>query len=335
MFSNADMVLEDYEAVSSLCKLLWLNVQYVDIDHFADSKTGTVLSSSWAVLRGKASVIWAPNSSAQTAKVPSADLLEHVKAGGGVVSGGKSVFTLTGKSFSYATAGRKSVQAGAAVQLSDLKNGLVINEKCVQGAAAVNFIVALLASLSTTRKLRYLFDDPSHGGRVVGTAMLSSYQTFVTAGCCGFGSDSKVAPVLQKPCTIRDLVLASIRADLMLDSAMFMSCGALDGNAANRQVLVFARAFVVDKSHSPKVNQMAADIYAVFEAAGFLDQTCHIKSPDVKFIANCCLSISSNGGADAKALAERIKDLDVLTGFSRRSKPVDLSSGICLHINAH
>jgi hypothetical protein len=339
VFSFAQMQVEDYVAIEDVCKIFGLTVHYVDLDHFLEP-SGTINSSTWAALKGKAKVIWAPGSMDQAHRVPLQELQQHVTMGGALISGGSSTFSIAPSSFKCITLGRKVINAGLSFQLMGIKNELVIEDTKISGANVLGFIVALLGSMSTEQKLQFLLNDQGHGGRKVNSIMLDSYQSVVSAGCCGCGGDSKIAPLTQLPCTIHDLMLSSIRSDLSLDIHCFNSSGNMDPFAAHKVIPAFASANVLHKSASPKAAELAADIHAVLTASGFTDKKCPVKRPDLQLLANQCFTIGSAGNKDPGALSERVRDFDVIQGLSRRKRggvygtkdPVDLSWGVHMYV---
>lgn len=340
IFTYADMHVDDFLAIEKVCKLLAFRVHYIDTDHFLNEKTNAVNTDLWASLKGKATVLWAPGNANQISRVPLQDLLTHAQAGAPIISGDASVFGVNASNFKYATAGRKCIKADSAVQLLGLKFGLVVDDTKIAGNKVMPFLTALLGSMSAERKLKFLLNDPTHGSRTVGTLMLDSYQTFATSGCCGCGGDSKVSPVIQKPLTLHDLVLTSIRHDLSLDIQMHATCGLQDQSPAYKGVLAFATANVLHKSPSPKVAQLAADVCAVLNASGITDKKCPVRRAELALMANQCQTVASAGQKDPMGLVERVKDCDVIQGLSRRKKgmmfggkdPIDLTGGVSLHV---
>jgi hypothetical protein len=339
VFSCADMQVEDYEAIDKVCAIFGLNVHYVDLDHYLKPGDSTISNDLWAHLKGKATIVWAPISPDYAHRVPLAELQAHVTAGGALISGDCSLFTVTTSNFRYPTAGRRVINAGSAVQLTNLKLQLSVDESKIQGTKVVGFIAALLGSMSTDRKLRFLQNDPGHAQRAVNSTMLDSYQTVVKAGCCGMGGDSKVSPLIQKPCTVHDLVLASIRSDVSLDIHC-CTTSAMDSAPAYKSVQTFAAAQILSKPASPAVAQLAADVYAVLAGAGVNEKKCPIKKPELALLANQCFTTASAGTKDPGALCERVKDVDVIQGCSRRRRgnvfggkdPVDLSWGVAMFV---
>jgi len=336
-FSFAEMHMEDYAAIDSICKLLGMRTHYVDLEHFFNVKTNTVDGATWAALRGKATVVWAPAVTSHIHRVPLGELLGHAQAGAPIISADASVFSVSQGDFKYTTAGRRAIQVGGAVQLLALKTGLSIDDDKAVGDKVATFLTALVASMTTERKLNFLLADPTHGKRAIGATMVDSYQTFPSDGCCGGGP--KVAPVIQKALTLRDLLLASIRSDLSMDIHLFPTCGVMDMHPAYLEVTKFAAREVLSKPPSDKVALLAADVYAVLAGSGISDKKCPLRKAELTLLANQCETIAVAAGKEPQGLCERIRDFDVIKGLSRRKKgmfsgkdPIDLTGGIAHYV---
>ena len=331
------MHVEDYAAIESVCKIFNMKVHYVDIDHFANATSKIVDGNTWAALRGKVTVIWAPNTTDRIHSVPLAELIEHVTQGGPLITGHASVFTVTAGNFKYLTAGRRVINAGNAVQLTELKTNLIINDNKIEGNHVIGFMAALLATMSPERKLKVLQQDIiNHGKRTINTIKLDSYQSFATSGCCGCGNSSKVSPVIQTAFTIHDMILCSIRADLSLDIMCNLTCGLVDPKLAYKSLLSYANSQNIINNSTPQSSQLAADIYAVLSASGIILKNCPLKQPELLLLANQCHTIAVAGNQEPDGLRERVRDIDVIQGLSRRKKsgffgnkdPIDQSYGV-------
>uniref|UniRef100_A0A7S3M5M1 Uncharacterized protein n=1 Tax=Spumella elongata TaxID=89044 RepID=A0A7S3M5M1_9STRA len=337
IFSHAEMQMEDYNALDSVCKLLNLRTHYVDLDHFLNEKSNCVDAATWAALRAKGTVLWAPSQQSHIHRVPLAELLAHAQAGAPIITADASAFGIGAGDFKYTTAGRRCVQAGAAFQLTAIKTDLAITDDKVTGAKVLPFLAALVGSMSTQRKLAFLCSPTANTKRLIGNTMLDSYKTFPNDSCCG--GKPKIAPVVQAGLTLQDLVLASIRSDLSMDIHLFATCAVFDMNPAYSEVVKFAQSEIFHKPAGEKVAQLAADVHAVLAGSGISDKKCPVRKPELTLLANQCETIAAAGGKEPQGLRERIMDIDVIKGLSRRKRgmfggkdPVDLSAGVAHYV---
>ena len=354
VMAHGYMQIADYQAISQACAVLGLCTHFLDVEHYcSQAKGGEVDPSLWAAYREKKSiVVWAPPTPEVNACVSVESLQQHVMSGGGLVTGLKSTFQLPKGRNSF-TQARRSVRLGNVLLGSLKKEAVVQPGTLVDGEALIGLLSRLVAALPVRHKLHLLMTESRLTQTAVGSLAATMYQDQLQAGCCGMGGDSKVVPLLSTPCTLFDLLAASLAADMAMDveayktDADYQSCTALSAISAH---VTKAIATSAGGSKAGLVGQCASALAAAGRAVGLQDARALASTMPSKVgrvwskqsglsiqlaIAQCESAASRapptqfppalSGGVavermrDVRGLSERLRDLSVVKGYRLRA----------------
>lgn len=336
------MQIEDFQALSQCCDILKLKVYFLDVQHYCNPQTGSVDPGHWAAQMGKSIIVWTPPTQAIAKLVSNDDLKQHVSAGGGLIDGLYSTFKIA-PSRSYCQA-KRAVRLGKNLFIGELKED--ITKKCkvgslIEGQAMKGFIARLIAAIPVYHKLHLLMTDPQLSQTVLGTSSATLYEVHKENRCCGGAPKEKsIVPMAAAPCTLFDLVVASLTADIILDIEGFKRDRSYQNCNTIHTIVSFAKKCVGGSSgQGTYPGQCAAGIAASIMAAA-LDEPKKISKEWMKTCSaesllafNQCTealtSLSANyfppalAGCssveklrDFKSLAQRIRDLRAINGLS-------------------
>jgi hypothetical protein len=342
---------EDYGLLSSAACALGLKACFLDYQHFAgESSSGRLQPEVWAPQRGKATVLWLPTHPMLEQLVPKEDLAAHAEAGGCLLHGAASSFALGAERSKMLTgthAFRRVVEVALPKGMGDLKLGLLLDQTQLAGAGFVALVLALIASFPTERKLQYLLDKGETLGKLlVGGMQADDYQAVIEpAGCCGCANkaaQAQVVPIRKTAVTLRDVLIAALRTDLMVDKQVFCLESALAHCVALESLLQFTDRHVFSaKSKTRGVALLARDVSAVLHASNVLDESSLAGGARVIFaamalrlrvVAMRCDSIASDFQLDPKGMAQRTLDVDVVDEVRGRNGALLPAGNISFHV---
>jgi hypothetical protein len=328
-FCDGLYTTEDYTALATLAVTLKMRAVFLDYQHLAVENNGRLPAGLWAQHMGKGVAVWLPADPNLATLVPAEDLNNHLRGGGSLLTGEKSLFALSPDLANVASPiGRRAITIGTDFSLATLRRGLIIDDKRLGGAAVVALTVGILTSLSIERKLQILA-DVQIASIVIGDALLDNYQVVVEAGCCGMGSSAKIFPAQKSPVTIRDILIAALRTDVSAELAAFQQTSNINFCVSLNILRGFASTNIIGKPHNQTIATWARDIYSILYSAGVLDENMFqanqksIWAPlqqQIKVEASRLQSIAALSHMETKGSGERAMDGEVLRGFSRRNR---------------
>jgi hypothetical protein len=336
-FCDSTFKTEDYGALSTLAFSMKLRAVFLDYQHLSEQNNGRLPIDVWAHHVGKGVVVWIPSTAALASIVPNEDLVQHLRAGGGLVVGEKSTFALPPE-FAHvgSVPGRRAICLGSEFGLARLREGLAIDEKRVAGPSIVTLAVAIVTAQSIERRLELLL-DMTLAGLLVGDQTLDNYQVVVESGCCGCGSNAKVFPAIRTPVTFRDILIAAIRTDIQAELTVFGQTSNVNFVTTIPIIRKFVASNVLNKPPSAAVGSWARDIHAIIFSAELLDEsrfTAQQKSiwisiyHQAKVDALQLENLAASSHMQSMVADQRALDCDVLLGFTRRSQTVDGKIGV-------
>lgn len=352
IFTSATLNSKQYQALTAVCQLLSLTVHFLDIDHYFDKKLGFLDRTLWKAYCGVGIVVWFPPSKDYLSRIPLGHLIEHVKGGGGLIS---SVSLVT-RSTSILNSRRSILCTNHFINLANIASNMIIDNQKVQGDGVINAIVALLSVMTVDKKLQYLLNDKLCRQIAFGHYAMDSFHYVLDVGCCGASSTPKIHPSMRKPCLLYEVVLATLRSDILMETQFFELHGDLSRCITVNHIVNTAESVIINKAVTVPVALLAADLYAVCRSAGIDSEDCIVagklknyKAQWKKFIAHRlqhvvkqCLFIAEHKNIDANALSQRIMHIDTMPCLTSRlriridaqryldSTVIDVSGGIKL-----
>lgn len=336
-FCDAYFLPEDYQLLATVAYSLKMRALFLDYQHFAAENGGRLPNRIWQQNMGKGTVVWIPGDDGLANLVPPEDLAQHIKMGGGVLNGEKSKFALPPDLMSLASfAGRKAIGVGREFSMSTLRRDIAIDEKRINGASLISLVIGIISTFPTDRKLQLLFDI-NFCNMLVGSTMLDNYQIVVEAGCCGGQNSSKIFPAAKSPCTMRDILLCSIRNDISADLSTFNQTVNFNYCYSIAAWRGFASSQVLSRPQNIQISMAARDIFAALDSSGALDPNLFQGNPQkawvqylnqLKLDAGRCENIAHLSQLDAKGMSERIMDVDIMQSFARRKRATHGRDGI-------
>ena len=351
IFTSVWLQSKEYQALTAVCQLLSLTVHFLDIDHYFNKKLGIVDQSLWKAYCGVGIVVWFPPSKDYVNRIPLAHLIEHAKSGGGLISsvplvtrtfsefrGNNSetgIRTVQPMKFSSILNSRRSILCtNHFVNLANISSNMIIDDQKVQGDAVINAIVALLSVMTVDKKLQYLLNNKLCRQIVFGNYALDSFQYVQDIGCCGASGTPKIYPSMRKPCLLHEVVLATLRSDILIETQFFELYGDLSRCMTVNHIVNTAKSVIIKKSVTVPVALLAADLYAACRSAGIDSEDCIVagrskdfQAPWKKFISESlkhvikqCLYVAENKNIDANALSQRIMHIDTLPCLTSRNR---------------
>jgi hypothetical protein len=353
IFTSAWLKSKEYEALTAVCQLLSLTVHFLDIDHFFDKKLGIVDQNLWKAYSGVGIIVWFPPSKDHGSRIPLGHLIGHVKGGGGLISsvplvtrtfsefrgnnsvtGIRTIGVQQMKISSILNSRRSILCTNHFINLANISSNMIIDNQKVQGDAVINAIVALLSVMTVDKKLQYLLNNKLCRQIVFGNYALDSFHYVQDIGCCGASGTPKIYPSMRKPCLLHEVVLATLRSDILIETQFFELHGDLSRCITVNHIVNTAKSVIIKKSVTVPVALLAADLYAVCRSAGIDSEECIIagktkdfQAPWKKFISQSlksvikqCLYVAENKNIDANALSQRIMHIDTLPCLTSRNR---------------
>lgn len=341
-FCDSTFATEDYGVLATLALTLKMRSVFLDYQHLSRENNGKLPIGLWSQHVGKGVAVWLPCDSNLSSLVPSEDFNSHLKGGGSIVNGEKSIFSLSSDLANVASpVGRRAISVGIDFSLGNLRKGIVMDDKRLGGQSIVSLTVGILTSLSVERKLQILADNQI-ASIVIGDVLLDNYQVVVEAGCCGMGSSAKIFPAQKSPVTIRDILIAALRTDVSAEVSAFAQTNNINFCLTLSILRGFISSNIVGKPHNHTIALWARDIHSIFYSAGVLDDnlfqgpqksTWGPLQQQIKLDASRLESIASLAQLETKSAGERAMDCEVIRGFAKRNRaqhqkdPVDLGRG--------
>jgi len=280
-------------------------------------------------------------------------LVEHVKSGGGLISS----IPLVTRSMSILSSRRSILCTNQFINLSNITSNMIIDNQKVHGDGVINAIVALLSVMTINKKLQYLMNDKLCRQIIFGKYAVDTFQYILDVGCCGASSTPKIHPMMRKPCLLYEIVLATLRSDVLLETQFFESCGDLSKCTTVHHIVGIAKSVIINKAITIPTALLAADLYAICRSAGIDSEDCIVttkakkgyKAQWKKFLVQSlvhvikqCLFVAEQKNIDANALSQRVMHIDTMSCIISRhrirtdpkryfdSTVIDVSGGIKL-----
>jgi hypothetical protein len=233
IFSHNQMISTDYCQLALLFSHLGLRTYFLDYEHFmppAQQPLSLIPDQLWSAQKGIATIIWMPPPEKATL-LSTAALSEHLQRGGKLILGNNSQFSLetppsTGSAPPYPLLGRSVMHSSETVSLTGFEVDEV-TESAIKGKNMAILFVNLISLLSIQDLLNLLWTRRDLLGAVtVSDLSLRKYHRLPDAGCCGcfwlFGCQkTKISPESVESCCVHDLVLATLRTQVMMDLENF------------------------------------------------------------------------------------------------------------------
>lgn len=332
VFSNYSMVIEDYRILVQLFNSVGMRVFFLDCDHFRDTTSGRLPRALWQEQFGKSTLLWLPPTPAAAAMVPDEDLFAHVQAGGGLIYGAAATFRWMNPTTVRSALARKAVKVeGPAASLNHLRTDGVLGDKSVKGLGVSALLAATMCALTAAQKLKYLHQkNLVLSTTTVGDLAMNTYTSQPDTGCCSSGK-MKVVPLARSPCTLLDLLLVSLRTEFSIDLKLFASSMSFSECVALDALVSFCGEHLRGQvnGNGNGLAAVARDISAAANAAHLFDEKLFTGKPATAWgkhrpavlaALNACTKIADDAQLDYKPVGERLKDVDVVPGFSQRKR---------------
>lgn len=321
----------DYKTLRSIALLIGFTAQFLDYQHFAEMNNGRLPSNVWAPHKGKATILWMPALPGLANLVPMEDFAEHVRAGGKIVCGAQSTFSLPPDLVKLpAQAFRRAVKVEG-LTMSEINRGLKIDDRKIDGQGLVALIVAIFMTYSTEKKLQCLLDmGETLGAYALGSLQADDYQSSVPpSGCCSCGGSqpAQVMPIRKSPFTVRDAWATALRVDLALDKVVFLSECNIKNCSATEALQMFANRSILSGAKTRQVALAARDVFGVISGSGVLDDLVLNGgakavwaglTAQLKILLLRLESLAAEQRLDPRAMGERVKDVDLVHGVKSR-----------------
>lgn len=344
---NKEMRHEDFmTTLASLEIMCDGDVYFLDVDHFTTTALKTTGKYSlnaelWAAQKGKAVIVWIPTDSVLTDMTKSAFLNtlhsqfeEHLSLGGKLV-------TVPRTTFSANVVAAKNLYPQPARHWIVATNELAIQNMppsmggSVLGLSPEVLFISILCSHSINDKLEMLRSYRDVAQTLIGETNLDVYHRRLKVGCGGlfscFGSKHKIAPEFTSRCCFQDCLLAAIRTDISMDMVAYASGCEFESCVAISALLRFETdVWKLISDNTAKV-EIAREIVAVIDASSALTSNPGISKArrlewqvsvmplsEMREKFQDCVYLANSD--DTLCLSERIKDIDVVAGFSCRQK---------------
>ena len=357
IFTFSMLQSKQYQALTALCQMLSLNIHFLDIDHFYNNKVGIIDKNLWKAYYGVGIVVWFPPSKEYLNRIPFADLVAHVKGGGGLIS---SVPVVT-RSTNILSTRRSILCSNHFMNLANIASNMIIDHQKVLGDGMICATVALLSVMTCDKKLQYLMEDKFSRQRTFGGYSMDTFQYTLDVGCCGASNTHKIFPMARKPCLLYEIVLATLRSDVLLETQFFELHGDLSKCMTVNHIIHVAKSFLINKPITIPIALLAADLYAICRSAGIDSDECIVDSNSKNYkrewkkfniqillhVIKQCNFIAEHKSIDANALAQRIMHIDTMPCLTSRlrirsdlkrffdSVVIDVSGGIKLQEIPH
>jgi hypothetical protein len=342
---------EDFNLLNSVAFSFGLKAVFLDYQNFAENNGGRLPADVWAPHRGKATILWMPVAQDLAQLVSTDDLASHLRAGGSLLCGAQSLFTmppdlmrLSGNVF------RRAVKIGPNLGMAELKRGLQMDGKKISGDGFICFVLGLLTAMSIEEKLRYLQEKgDALGAIMLGDLQASDYQTTVnfqsSGGCCscldsGIKS-TQVVPMRRSAFTVRDALVSCLRTELALDRMAFMQERSTKFCIASEAIISFAEKKVIPAGRSKQLGMLARDISAAIYASELVREDSFPEDfrglwitmgNRLRLVAMQCDSIAAEFQLDVFGAAERAKDVNIVGEVPGRPVGPSRSTNVSYHI---
>lgn len=384
LFCDSTYTVEDYQQITRLFNSLNFTIVYLDYEHFCTINNNVTFNLHaakndlnalyskiafplWEAYLGKTTILWFPTKPEYAGMCDPSEFLRHVATGGGFINGEKGLtlnnIQLANDMENYTNpVSRNCIKMPTTFQIHDIKStsNIFTMEKILGSSSILQLIIGMFLSMKFEKKLLYLYDQQVTS--VLNTILSESiqltdyhseYDSSCCANCCSSKKKSKIFPSNKSPLTVRDILLCSIKVDLMMDLGAFATisndtrCFAING------VLKFLEK-QLHFIRGSKLKQHAffsRDIVAAIKSSNMLEKEKFPKAQQnrafllvqnkVRVLLASYETCAEDFHLDHQGYAERIGDLDIVNGFSSKKRGVNsdhdainVGGGMAFHLKA-